>query len=181
MTERHAHRLHMWIFFLVAVLGASILLGSLNRNEIANFFGADAKQEELKKSAQKSLGSELNLAIEYDAETKTAKLTQSETVSSAEPSEVYLEITYRDLVKFGAEAFKIVGVDVVTVSYTTNSEGTSNRKWTEISMTKSNFAAVDWSKYAELPCSAVIKERSSSYFIDPLLIPLESTAKLNLQ
>src|SRR3990167_6591636 len=173
---------------LFLMLGAAIALFAIARAPIASETDQDAQPlkpavDSKPKAAPQTTTDKLWAALDvsitkregyqvsYDEAVKGANVVYTSNDFSSENGLV--RDSYALLVKYGREAFKIGGVDNLTITYRTEFTDFYGKKANEgavvISMDKSEFFKFDWAALNYQIVSNQIKSASAKYYIHPAI------------
>jgi hypothetical protein len=127
-------------------------------------------------------GDTSNVSIDYDDQTKTAAL---ELTSDKFVDEQFaVNGTFNTFVKYGKEAFKVDGVDIVIVAFRTTFSDKYGKKFKDdiarIGMTKQEFQKFDWNNLDGEPIYTRVKSSASPFFINPAIEDKISTSDIKL-
>jgi hypothetical protein len=138
--------------------------------------------DRLWKALDTSIGTRAGLNVEYSEGSKTAKLTY--TIGTAWDENALVRAAYAAFVKFGAEAFKIDGVDAITVNLRTYLQDSYGNKSPEdvviITMPKTEFEKYDWNSLKYQSISRQMEQSSTKYYIHPGILLKLDPSKLYL-
>ncbi len=138
--------------------------------------------DKLMSATKTAMGKNEGYSVAYDETTKTATLT-------AEPREAwddsaYVRSGYTALVKFGTEAFKIDGVDNVSVEAKVAGTDGYGKDFVDtgiiLTMPKTEFVKYDWKKLEFQPIYRQMITSCSKYYIAPFILKNIDMTKLYL-
>lgn len=137
-------------------------------------------QDKLWKAIDDKFRSRDGYNVSFDAETKTARLTYSNSTFFDETSLV--RGAYTSLVKYGTEVFKIDGVESLTVQYKTEFTDYYGKKNMDtavrVTMTKSEFKKFDWEGYKYKSAYPVMVLSAEENYIHPAILKSMDKSKM---